>query len=73
MKAITKAKLSYNPIEVDPEKMIQNAKETPKQFCTYSVSDALATYYLYKLMIHDFIFALCTIIPLAPDDALRKG
>ena len=73
LKAVTKAKLGYNPIEVDPEKMVQNARETPKQFCAYSVSDALATYYLYKLMIHDFIFALCTIIPLAPDDVLRKG
>lgn len=24
-------------------------------------------------MIHDFIFALCTIIPSSPDDVLRKG
>ena len=73
LKAVTKVKLGYNPIEVDAEKMLQSAKETPKQFCAYSVSDALATYYLYKLMIHDFIFALCTIIPSNPDEVLRKG
>ena len=30
-------------------------------------------YYLYKKYIHDFIFALCTIIPFSGDDVLRKG
>lgn len=39
----------------------------------YSVSDAVATYFLYKKMIHDFIFALCTIIPTYPDEVLRRG
>ncbi len=39
----------------------------------YSVSDAVATYYLYKIHIHDFIFALGTIIPLNADEVLRKG
>jgi DNA polymerase epsilon subunit 1 len=39
----------------------------------YSVSDAVATYYLYKKHIHDFIFALCTIIPMFSDEVLRKG
>ncbi len=39
----------------------------------YSVSDAVATYYLYIKHIHDFIFALCTIIPMTPDEVLRKG
>lgn len=34
----------------------------------YSVSDAVATYYLYIKYVHPFIFALCTIIPLGPDD-----
>lgn len=37
------------------------------------MSDAVATYYLYKKNIHDFIFALCTIIPMNPDDVLRRG
>ena len=39
----------------------------------YSVSDAVATYYLYMKYVHPFIFALCTIIPLEPDEVLRKG
>ena len=39
----------------------------------YSISDSLATYYLYKKLIHGFIFALCTNIPLPPDDVLRRG
>jgi DNA polymerase epsilon subunit 1 len=39
----------------------------------YSVSDAVATYYLYMKYVHPFIFALCTIIPLEPDLVLRKG
>ena len=73
LKAVTKAKLGYDPIEVDPEKMLESAQKTPKEFCAYSVSDALATYYLYRLMIHDFIYALCTIIPTNPDEVLRKG
>ena len=37
------------------------------------MSDAVATYYLYMKYVHPFIFALCTIIPLGPDDVLRKG
>ncbi|EPY88299.1 polymerase (DNA directed), epsilon [Camelus ferus] len=40
---------------------------------TYSVSDAVATYYLYMKYVHPFIFALCTIIPMEPDEVLRKG
>lgn len=39
----------------------------------YSVSDAVATYYLYMKYVHPFIFALCTIIPMDPDSVLRKG
>ena len=39
----------------------------------YSVSDAVATYYLYMKYVHPFIFALCTIIPTDPDEVLRKG
>jgi DNA polymerase epsilon subunit 1 len=73
LKAVTKAKLGYDPIEVDPEKMMAYARDQPQQLCAYSVSDSLATYYLYKLMIHDFIYALCTIIPTMPDEVLRKG
>lgn len=39
----------------------------------YSVSDAVATYYLCMKYVHPFIFALCTIIPMEPDEVLRKG
>ena len=39
----------------------------------YSVSDAVATYYLYMKYVHPFVFALCTIIPMDPDEVLRKG
>lgn len=37
----------------------------------YSVSDAVATYYLYMKYVHPFIFALCTIIPMEPDEVRR--
>jgi len=36
----------------------------------YSVSDAVATYYLYMQYVHPFIFALCTIIPMDPDEVI---
>jgi DNA polymerase epsilon subunit 1 len=39
----------------------------------YSVSDAVATYYLYMKYVHPFTFSLCNIIPLKPDDVLRRG
>ena len=37
------------------------------------MSDAVATYYLYMKYVHPFTFALCTIIPMEPDEVLRKG
>lgn len=40
---------------------------------SYSVSDAVATYYLYMTYVHPFIFSLATIIPMPPDEVLRKG
>ena len=33
----------------------------------------LCTYYLYLKYVHPFILALCTIVPLSPDEVLRKG
>ena len=47
--------------------------EQPQTLAQYSVSDAVATYYLYMKYVHPFIFSLCNIIPLCPDDVLRKG
>lgn len=73
LKAVTVAKLGYDPDELDPELMTPYANERPQTLAEYSVSDAVATYYLYMKYIHPFIFSLCTIIPLNPDDTLRKG
>ena len=73
LKAVTKAKLKYNPVEVDPEEMLTMASQQPQVLAAYSVSDAVATYYLYMKYVHHFIFSLCTIIPMSPADVLRKG
>ena len=73
LKAVTTAKLGYDPDELDPELMTRYAAERPQTLAEYSVSDAVATYYLYMKYVHPFIFSLCTIIPLAADAVLRKG
>jgi DNA polymerase epsilon subunit 1 len=73
LKAVTKAKLGYNPVEVDPEDMLPFAQEQPHTMAAYSVSDAVSTYYLYMTYVHPFIFSLATIIPMSPDEVLRKG
>ncbi|CAN8013629.1 unnamed protein product [Ixodes persulcatus] len=73
LKAVAKAKLRYDPVELDPEDMCKMAAEQPQVLANYSVSDAVATYYLYMKYVHPFIFALCTIIPMEPDEVLRKG
>ncbi|GMM47862.1 DNA polymerase epsilon catalytic subunit [Pichia kluyveri] len=73
LKAVTTAKLGYNPTELDPELMTPYAYEHPQLLAEYSVSDAVATYYLYYKYVHPFIFSLATIIPLNPDEVLRKG
>lgn len=73
LKAVAKAKLRYDPVEMDPEEMCKMAVEQPQVLSNYSVSDAVATYYLYMKYVHPFIFALSTIIPMEPDEILRKG
>ncbi|XP_052824360.1 DNA polymerase epsilon catalytic subunit A-like [Octopus bimaculoides] len=73
LKAVAKAKLRYDPVELDPEDMCRMASEEPQVLANYSVSDAVATYHLYMKYVHPFIFALCTIIPMEPDEVLRKG
>lgn len=73
LKAVTRYKLGYDPVEVDPEDMVHFARVKPIHMATYSVSDAVATYYLYEKYVHLFIFSLCTIIPMGPEDVLRKG
>lgn len=73
LKAVAKAKLRYDPVELDPEDMCKMAVEDPQTLSNYSVSDAVATYYLYMKYVNPFIFALATIIPMEPDEVLRKG
>jgi DNA polymerase epsilon subunit 1 len=73
LKAVTTNKLGYNPMELDPEDMTRFASEQPQTLAQYSVSDAVATYYLYMKYVHPFIFSLCNIIPMNPDDVLRRG
>ncbi|XP_039283003.1 DNA polymerase epsilon catalytic subunit 1 [Nilaparvata lugens] len=73
LKAVAKAKLRYDPVELDPEDMCRLAAEQPQQLSNYSVSDAVATYYLYMKYVHPFIFALCTIIPMEPDEGKGSG
>lgn len=73
LKAVTVAKLGYDPMELDPELMTPYAADQPQTLAQYSVSDAVATYYLYMKYVHPFIFSLCNIIPLNPDEVLRKG
>ncbi|CAI5707059.1 unnamed protein product [Peronospora effusa] len=73
LKAVTKYKLGYDPVEVDPEDMVALARDEPLKMASYSVSDAVATFYLYDKYVHLFVFSLCTIIPLGSEDVLRKG
>jgi DNA polymerase epsilon subunit 1 len=73
LKAVTKNLLGYDPVEVDPEDMVRFAQERPVHMATYSVSDAVSTYYLYEKYVHMFIFSLATIIPMGPEDVLTKG
>jgi DNA polymerase elongation subunit (family B) len=73
LKAVTREKLGYDPVEIDPEDMLSMARDEPLHMANYSVSDAVATYYLYMKYIRAFVFSLSTIIPMGPDDVLRKG
>lgn len=73
LKAVATYKLGYNPVELDPEDMTRYAAEKPQALAQYSVSDAVATYYLYMKYVHPFTFSLCNIIPMNPDDVLRRG
>ncbi|KAH9255454.1 hypothetical protein BASA81_006573 [Batrachochytrium salamandrivorans] len=73
LKAVTKAKLGYDPVEVDPEEMMNLARDKPNHMAAYSVSDAVSTFYLFDKYVNLFIFSLCTIIPLGAEDVLRKG
>eukprot|EP00962_Isochrysis_galbana_P055846 scaffold27660_cov101-Isochrysis_galbana.AAC.1 len=58
----------YEPLEIDPEDMTRYAIEQPQLMASYSVSDAVATYYLFMKYVYGFIFSLATVIPMAPDE-----
>ncbi|KAI5191593.1 DNA polymerase epsilon subunit 1 [Nematocida minor] len=73
LKSVTRAKLGYFPDEIDPENMVRFADTKPKLLASYSVSDAIATHFLYIKYVHPFIFSLASLIPMPPDDVLRKG
>ncbi|ORD95086.1 DNA polymerase [Enterospora canceri] len=73
LKAATRAKLKYEPDEIDPEEMVRCAMEEPQKMASYSVSDAVATYFLYMKFVHSHIFSLCSLIPLPPDKVLTRG
>ena len=47
LKAVTRYKLKYDPVEIDPELMTPYCQERPQEMAEYSVSDAVATYYLF--------------------------
>ena len=73
LKAVAKNKLGYTPIEVDPEEMVNMAMNNPVELANYSVSDAVATYYLYMKYVFPFTFSLATILPMRLEDVSRKG
>jgi DNA polymerase epsilon subunit 1 len=73
LKAVTKAKLGYDPVDLNPEDITPFALTRPRDLASYSVSDAVATYYLFMKYVNPFIFSLCSIIPMTPDEVLRKG
>ncbi|CAF1545042.1 unnamed protein product, partial [Rotaria sordida] len=52
--------------------MLRLAAEQSQTLSNDSVSYVVAKYYLYMKYVHTFIFALGTIIPMRPDDVLRK-
>ena len=73
LKAVTRKKLHYSPDELSPEDMVPLATCNPGVLASYSVSDAVATYYLFLKYVQPFILSLCMIVPNIPDEVLRKG
>ena len=59
---------SFNLPEVLTFSIYSTVFSFTQEMANYSVSDAVATYYLYMKYVHPFIFALCTIIPMEPDE-----
>lgn len=73
LKDAARIKLGYFPDEIDPEDMVRFAKEDPQRLASYSVSDAVATYYLYIKYVHPHVFSISSIIPLPTVQILCRG
>lgn len=73
LKDVTKIKLGYFPDEIDPEDMLRCAYEDPQRLASYSVSDSVATYFLYLKYVHSHILSLCSLIPYPPVHILCRG
>lgn len=73
LKDVTRIKLGYFPDEIDPEDMVRLAEDDPQKLASYSVSDALSTYFLYVKYVHPHIFSMSTLVPLPPVHTLCKG
>ena len=50
---MTKYKLGYDPVEVNPEDMVRFASEQPQHMAAYSVSDAVS--FLSDSLVHDVV------------------
>lgn len=73
LKAVTRIKLGYFPDDLNPEIMVECAQKDPHRLASYSVSDVVATYYLFMRYVQPFIFSLSTLIPMPPVSVLVKG
>ncbi|OIR58010.1 MAG: DNA polymerase epsilon catalytic subunit A [Amphiamblys sp. WSBS2006] len=73
LKSVTAAKLGFSPLEIDHEKAMEYAQTQPFYLASYSVSDAVSTFYLYTEQVSSFLFSMCNIIPYSLDNVLRKG
>ncbi|RHZ75402.1 hypothetical protein Glove_214g16 [Diversispora epigaea] len=71
LKDVVESKLEYSPDDLDPEILTEYATINPQKLAHYSMSETAATYYLYIQHIHPFIFSLCSIIPMNPEEILR--
>lgn len=73
LKAVTKLKLGYFPEEVDPEEMCSMAQRDPETMALYSVSDAVATYFIFTKFVLPHIFSLSSLLPYPPHEVMYLG
>ncbi|KAF9765064.1 DNA polymerase epsilon catalytic subunit A [Nosema granulosis] len=68
LKAVTKLKLGYVPEEVEPEDMCSMAQNNPDAMAKYSVSDAVATYFLFTKFVLPHVYSLASLVPYPPHE-----